>query len=410
MNGEIVIKKIISKKDAGDFLINYQQFHSEKCSKKKIMEFINKVGCIQYDPVDVVGINNDIMLRSRFKNYKKQDLYDLLYEERMLIDGFDKNMSIYPTRDWPYLKRNREKVSDWNKLKNGEIQKIAPKIRETIEEKGPICSLDLNIKKKIDWFWSPANIGKAVLEAMYFNGELIVHRKINKRKYYDFTHRHIDEKILNSENPVDSLEKYHDWYLLRRINSIGFLWNKRSDALLGIDNFKAAERNSSFKRLLKNGLIKEFHIEETKEKFYISTENYNDLQNNSERKKVSFIAPLDNLLWDRTLIKEIFGFEYVWEIYKPKSKRIYGYYVLPVLYGNKLVGRIEPKRDSKKKSLIINNFWWEKNIRKTDRLMRELNEALNNFREFHSLSKIEFSQQFKNTKENILILENMRSI
>ena len=266
-------------------MINYQQFHSEKCSKKKIMEFINKVGCIQYDPVDVVGINNDIMLRSRFKNYKKQDLYDLLYEERMLIDGFDKNMSIYPTRDWPYLKRNREKVSDWNKLKNGEIQKIAPKIRETIEEKGPICSLDLNIKKKIDWFWSPANIGKAVLEAMYFNGELIVHRKINKRKYYDFTHRHIDEKILNSENPVDSLEKYHDWYLLRRINSIGFLWNKRSDALLGIDNFKAAERNSSFKRLLKNGLIKEFHIEETKEKFYISTENYNDLQNNRERKR-----------------------------------------------------------------------------------------------------------------------------
>ena len=134
MNGEIAIKKIISKKSAGDFLINYQQFHSEKCSKKKIMEFISKVGCIQYDPVDVAGINNDIMLRSRFKNYKKQYLYDLLYQERELIDGFDKNMSIYPTKDWPYLKRNRDKVSDWNKLKNGEIIKL--QIWDTVNSLG----------------------------------------------------------------------------------------------------------------------------------------------------------------------------------------------------------------------------------------------------------------------------------
>ena len=315
-------------------------------------------------------------------------------------------MSIFPTEDWIYLNRNREKISDWNKLKNTEIDEISIKIKEKINEKGPVSSKELDIKRKVDWLWAPANLGKAVLEALYIRGDLIVHRKEKKSKFYDLTYKHIDKKILNSKKPFKNIKDYHDWYLLRRINSIGFLWNKRSDAFLGIVDFKSKERNEAFVRLLKKGKICEFFIEGINGSFYISSDYLSQINSQREIKRVSFVAPLDNLIWDRNMTKELFNFDYVWEIYKPKSKRIYGYYVLPILYGSNFIGRIEPKRDKKKDSLIINNLWWEKNIKKTQKLKREFQETLLNFKEFNYLSNIEYSQNFLNSRDNQWVLNN----
>jgi uncharacterized protein YcaQ len=76
----------------------------------------------------------------------------------------------------------------------------------------------------------------------------------------------------------------------------------------------------------------------------------------------SIIAPLDNLIWDRRFIEALFDFSYVWEVYKPVAQREYGYYVLPVLYGDRFVARFEPGRDKKREALTIQNWWWEKGV------------------------------------------------
>lgn len=379
----------ITKKQAREFLIHYHGFHKVMKNSDDILSYIKKVGCIQFDPVNVAGRNHDLVLQARMKGYRPEDIYKLLYEDRRLVDGLDKNMSIYPIEDWHYLRRLREAVSDWRKIKKGEYAQAVEQVRETIKQRGPVSSKDLKMDKKIDWFWSKANVGKAVLETLYFHGELIVARKEKNLRYFDYASKHIPEHIYTAIDPNTSLTDYHDWHLKRRINSIGLLWNKRSDAFLGMIDFKTPERNSAYKRLLEKKEIVKVEIEGINTPFYTAAENVDQIESPGDiRSQASFIAPLDNLMWDRNLISTLFDFDYTWEIYKPAEKRQYGYYVLPVIYRDQFVARFEPKRQAKEKRLTVKNWWWEPGVRKSDKMKRKIQESLEVFTEFLSMKEL----------------------
>lgn len=92
-----------------------------------------------------------------------------------------------------------------------------------------------------------------------------------------------------------------------------------------------------------------------------------------------FLAPLDNLLWDRKMIKDIFQFEYSWEVYTPVIKRKFGYYVLPVLYGNRFIGRFEPKQYRGEEELRIENWWWEDGTELNEEIIKALEEGMKRF-------------------------------
>lgn len=373
----------ITKKQARQFLINYHGIHKVMKNSDDILSYIKKVGCIQFDPVDVAGRNHDLVLQARVKGYKPEDCYRLLYEDRHLVDGLDKNMSIYPVEDWQHLKRLRESVSNWRKIKKGEYAEAVERVREIIRQRGPVTSKDLKMDKKIDWFWTKANVGKAVLETLFFHGELIVAKKEKNLRYFDYAAKHIPAEVFEADDPHVSLETYHTWHVKRRINSLGLLWNKRSDAFLGIIDFKTPQRNQAFKRLLERKEIAVVQVEGLNDSFYTSQENIEELESkNNVKSQVSFIAPLDNLLWDRNLIRAVFDFDYSWEIYKPAQQRQYGYYVLPVIYKDQFVGRVEPKRETKKNCLTVKNWWWEPGVRKSDKMKREIQDSLETFTTF----------------------------
>ena len=101
------------------------------------------------------------------------------------------------------------------------------------------------------------------------------------------------------------------------------------------------------------------------------------------KKRCEFLAPLDNLLWDRNLIRMIFDFDYKWEIYTPAEKRKYGHYVLPVLYGDRLIGRIEASYDRKEQQLNVKNIWYEPGVRRTEGMQQALSAAVNRLAEFN---------------------------
>lgn len=108
-----------------------------------------------------------------------------------------------------------------------------------------------------------------------------------------------------------------------------------------------------------------------------------DVKLNSEtQSKAKILAPLDNMLWDRNLISELFGFEYRWEVYKPVSERKYGYYVLPVLYGNRFIARFEPERARKNQEFYIKNWWWEAGVEIDDQLKEEVILCLERFADY----------------------------
>ncbi|MCL6602930.1 MAG: winged helix DNA-binding domain-containing protein [Paenibacillus sp.] len=366
-----MINYLITKKQARLFLLQHQQLNPSilSGSKQSIYDYIRRVGCIQYDPLSITGHNHELVLQARIPGFTPELVQELLYQDRLLIDGWDKNMSIYCTEDWPYFQRSRELATSRYE-RNSEIMATVERVRRELTERGPLSSLDLEGKDKINWAWAPARLSRAALESMYFWGELVIHHRVHTRRYYDFTTRLLPESILERQDPNETEDQYYDWYVLRRIGSIGLQWNRSGDGWLGINGLKSKERTGAVQRLLHTDKIREVNVEGIKLPFYIRSidapvlegileETNEHGEDYSITSTATALAPLDNLLWDRELIKQLFDFEYRWEVYKPAAERQYGYYVLPLLYGDRFVARIEPVMDKKSGILTIINWWWE---------------------------------------------------
>jgi uncharacterized protein YcaQ len=351
--------------------------------KDGILQHIRSVGCIQFDPLNIVGRNPELVLQARVSGFSPQMLQDLLYQQRKLVDHWDKMMAIYPVEDWPYFGRRRKAARQHPYRSPEEIKAIVPWIRQEIEERGPLSSIDLDLDQTVDWAWGPTRLARAALEAMYWWGELIVHHKVNNRKVYDFAHRHIPAGILSAPEPNETEEEYHDWYVERRIGGVGLLWGRAGGAWLAMDNIKSPERRAAIKRLVAQRRVREVHVEGIDPAFYMRSSDLPLLEALLDAEppapRAAIIAPLDNLLWSRKLIGALFGFHYVWEVYKPASQREFGYYVLPVLYGDRFVARFEPGRDKANSALVIKNWWWEPGITPSDELEAELRRCFEQF-------------------------------
>jgi uncharacterized protein YcaQ len=343
-------------------------------------------GCIQYDPVDVCGKNSELVLQSRVKGFTKEMLYSLLYRERKLIDYFDKNLAIIKTGDWIYFNRTREYFANHSRSR-AEVGMVSEQIRKIIIENGAVQSQDLGIEGKVNWYWSDANLSRVALETMYFRGELVIHHKKGTIKYYDLAANHISQDILCAPEPFPSDIEHLAWHILRRISAVGLLWNKPSGAWLGIGDLKAVERSEVFERLLERGEIAPVCVEGTKDRLYCLTAEIPLLEEamvlSNTPRRCEFIAPLDNLMWDRKLIKALFDFDYKWEIYIPQAKRKYGHYTLPVLYGDEFVGRVETVCDRKRQELLLKNFWAEDGFRRSRAFDRAFEKKLEAFAKFN---------------------------
>lgn len=365
----------LSKRQARLFLLRHQRlvFGGLTEGKKSIYDYIRHVGCIQYDPLSITGHNHELVLQARIQGFKPEMASELLYQDRLLIDGWDKNMSIYCTEDWPYFRRRREAAATRHQG-NEVMSSMVNHVRGELNTRGPLSSLDLESKEKIDWAWAPARLSRAAMESMYFWGELSIHHRVHTRRYYDFTSRLLPAVLLSTDDPNVTDEQHHDWYVLRRIGSIGLQWNKSGDGWLGIAGMKSKERTAAVQRLLQRDQIREVTVEGIKLPLYMRTMDAPELEAVLQREAAASkgegsseavtafaaaLAPLDNLLWDRELIRQLFGFHYRWEVYKPVAEREYGYYVLPLLYDDCFIARLEPVMDKKSGVLTIVRWWWE---------------------------------------------------
>jgi uncharacterized protein len=377
---------IITKLQACRFILTYQGLYppNKIKTKKELLAFIKKVGCIQYDPLNIVGRNPDLVLQSRIENYKPDMLQQLLYKDRKLLDGWDKMMSIYSIEDWPYFERRRKAAKKHVEFRkhSKEILNASDIVKDYINKNGPVSSIDLKMNDKVDWHWGKTNLAKAVLENMYHSGELVVHHRINTRRYYDLIEKCIPKGLIESQNFSD--EEYQEWYALRRIGSVGLLWNRSGE--LWHDILKSKERNETLSRLLNKNLIKKIQVNGIKYPFYILEKDiellHECIESESHYNNCSIIAPLDNVMWDRNMLEALFDFRYRWEAYKPIKEREYGYYVLPVLEGDKFIARFEPGINKKRDIFEIKNWWWESNVKPDTDTKKSIDKCLEQFMKY----------------------------
>ena len=386
----------VSQKQAGQFILLKQGLLGEYrfSGKDGAYRYVRQAGCIQFDPVDVCGRNAELTLQSRVKGFTRQMLDNLLYRDRLLVDYSDKELSIWPSEDWPYFAPYRERSRELGRSFPG-IPELGEEALRYIRENGPVSSDSLPIEGKIFWHssmhWSghwhrESPAARSVLEQLYTDGVLLIHHKSGARKYYDLTEKYLPADLLSAPDPCPDESAYLAWRVRRRIGAVGLLWNRRSDAWLGI-RMTPEQREQAFARLEKEGAVLPLQVESLRFPLYLLKEDLPLLESVSEgqeyKARLEFLAPLDPMLWDRQLIEALFGFRYSWEIYTPVSKRKYGYYVLPVLYGDRLIGRIEPKADRKSKTLTVLNFWPEPGVRQTKKLSGLVDSAVRRLARFN---------------------------
>jgi len=331
----------------------------------------------------MVGTNPNLVLQSRVRGYQPEILDGLLYGERQLVDGWDKNAAIYLVEDWPYFQRYRKRVVMRHGREITELYDVMPEVLKTLEEKGPLSSLDFEGDVKVDWFWAPTSLARAALETLYNWGDTVIHSRVRARRVYDLASRHIPPEILKAPDPNQSEEEYFQWHVKRRVNAIGLLWNRGGDAWLAIRGLKAPQRNAAITALVSKGELIEVEVEDLNWPAYIAREQFPLLEQVlagiDVKPGAAFIAPLDNLLWDRKLIAALFGFDYTWEVYKPAAQRIYGYYVLPVLYKDQFIARFEPRFNKKTGVLEVLNWWWEPWVKVTGEMKKALLSCMREF-------------------------------
>ena len=386
----------IEKKKARRFLVQFHSLnsYSKLSGKQGVIDYIKRVGCIQYDPLNVVGRNSDLVLRARVNRYKPDFLQSLLYDDRKLIDGWDKMMSIYHVEDWPRMAETRKEAKEGiprvlEHRKSLAALDALDEIREELNRRGPLRAGQIKLGSVTPGPLGHRNVAGAAMDYMYRSGELSVHSKVNTQKVYDFTRNLLPPGIVD-DNGFLPYEEFLPWYCTRRIGSVGLLWDKRSPAWFGTYIGDQNVRQAVLEQLESEKQIFRVEIDGIQESFYVRAQDLDLLMSvdTSLTSTSRILAPLDNLLWDRAMIKAIFGFEYSWEVYIPQHNRKYGYYVLPVLFKDAFVARVElnKKRDDGKLNIV--NWWWEEGVPKTKVLKTEITKELIRFAHYLSLSGI----------------------
>lgn len=184
--------------------------------------------------------------------------------------------------------------------------------------------------------------------------------------------------------------------MLRRIKAIGLAHPNAGEQWGGMIGVKSPQRRQIIERSLESGGLLSIEIQELPgEVLYLRKENkplLDKVQKDRPIQEGAFIAPLDNLLWDRKALARIFDFNYMWEVYKPKKKREYGYYVLPVLYGDRFVARFDPEFDKKTRVLTIKNWWWEENSSPDPKMREALQRCMADFLVYLDAEGIKYSK------------------
>lgn len=358
-----------------------------------IRSVFERLGSIQYDPINVTGRNPDLVLQSRVSDYRPELLERMLYAERDLIDGWDKMACIYPSRDWPEFVRQRSRMFSYYQSRWPEAMATADEVVAELERSGPLASNEFGNHDTVEGAWGQsARVVRICLNGLFESGRLGIANRTGTRRAFDLIERLDPDSNLDRDPTHSEDGEYFRWHVVRRIASLGLARDRAGVHWSGIVGAGQSERRETLAELLAFGVISRIRVEGLADQdFYIRSEDLSTLERARRTRlrvpRAAFLAPLDNLLWDRDMVKLIFGFDYVWEVYKPQVKRQYGYYVLPILVGDDLVGRIEPRVSSDGRTLDLLGWWWEAGFEPTNGAREAISNALRQFMRFLNVER-----------------------
>jgi uncharacterized protein YcaQ len=372
---------------------------------KAVMEVVRRFGSVQFDPLAVAGRNHDLVLHARVAGYVPAWTDELLYERRTLFEAYNKALNILPTKELPWYR-----VS-WTQTRHAqgilaENRDMAKNVLARIRAEGPLSSIDFERGPTVDWWLGPSSIVRLVLESYAATGVLSLSRRQGNRRYYDLTERLFPAKLLAKKVPRREQLRHK---VLSRFRAIGLLgasgagdvWGGLGSARPDPDRPDWPSRNELREQLVDEGELVPVEIEGMRGKRFVLRDEVDLLSAPPDPPpSVAFLPPLDPLMWDRSLLQPLFGFDWAWEVYMPEAKRRWGYYVLPIVFRDRLVGRIEPRIDRAGGRVKVLALWWEEGFtpRRANGFVDTMREALRAYLRFAKADGLEWAPHLSKVK------------
>jgi uncharacterized protein YcaQ len=365
---------IISQQTARRFVLGKQGLWPGRRwkGKKGTAQAIHACEAVQLDPLNVVARSQDLVLHSRVIDYKPEYLYEVAYKDRQFFD-YGGWLAMYPMEELPYWRVHMEKRSRDKRIEGFVLshEELFEQVRAELRARGPLGNRDLDGNKIGLWNYRGRKDTSLALYDMWLSGELMMHHRVGFDRVYDFR-----ENIAPKEFDYVATEKQAEEFFARK--AVSFVGLKR-EANMRVElnyhmrrDYSKAEMTSLLDGWKESGMFAQVQVESGREVCLVLGEDVPVLEllekgkipkgwkpkETTTLEEVTFLSSLD-IVSARGRAKKLFDFDYVWEVYVPAHKRRWGYYVLPILYGDDLVARLDPKLDRRTMTLEIKGFWHE---------------------------------------------------
>ena len=365
---------------------------------QSVLAVMDRLGLLQFDPLEGPGArNHDLVLHARIAGYRREWCELWLYgDDRRLFELYNKSLNIVPIGEIPHYrliwKHHGARYGEGILREHAEV---AEDILATLSANGPLSTAAFaHHGHAIDWWWAPTRAARAILEALFVSGLVGIARRDGNRRYYDLIERLVPAELLARSEPEEDAQRHR---MLSRFRAIG-LTSPAAQAEVMYGTGDAAERRRRTAEMVAAGTLVEVAIEDLKGTRYALAAECELLDRAAAgaldgQPGVAFIAPLDPLVWDRRLVRELFEFDYLWEVYVPEAKRRWGYYVLPILFGDRLVGRFEPRFERAARTLRILGIWWQDGFapRREEGFVTAMRAALAAYLDFVGATRVEWA-------------------
>ena len=341
-------------------------------TRREVEETIRALSCVQLDSITAVERSHRIALGSRVGAYPRETVSRLLGQGR-IFEYWAHEACLIPVEEWPLFRAPMRAHHPWRGDVIGKHPELADEVRAAVRERGPIASRDFDGEGGGGmWNWKPA---KVMLEALWNAGEIVIAGRVSGfQRLYDVAERVIPRDVLDAPEP-DEATRLRE-LAVRAVRARGALTESGIGEHWRLPG-RAARVRQPVAELVRDGVLERVRVEDGQADVLVPAGGDVDAPRPSSP---VLLSPFDNLLWDRPFARRVLGFDHVIEVYKRAPERQFGYYVLPFLWRDRIVGRVDLKSDRGEGALVVKALHLERGVRRSAALDDAFERALDRLR------------------------------
>ena len=314
----------------------------------RLLRFVEDVGGLQLDSINVVERAHYLTAWSRFGPYERPSLDRLVYRRRLLFEYWAHAACLVPVSSLSWWRRAmleyQGRHTGWSKWLQRNTRLIR-EVTDAIRQNGPMTHGDFErgVRRKGRggwWSWKPV---QHALHHLWMTGVVAIHGRQHFQKRYDL----LERALPHASADAATAEAFQRWHVERSLHAMGAATDRDLAGYLTFPRFFAKRRRTGLQALLEAGEVTEIEVEGARGRWLVLTRDLPALRRARRRAATAsgttILSPFDSLLWFRGRVAQLFGFDYRIEVYTPQADRVHGYYTLPILHHGQLVGRVDAK-------------------------------------------------------------------